>query len=217
MYLFTHTHLIPLINISMKNILLKFRSFNLKSFSIYLLLSFILFTGMKCKKEEIGIEALPPITQEGKNTFGFLLNGEVWVPYSRCRTFNDPCRKISARYGFPDAEEFGIGFQFAREREKANKSSALTIYNLIGANITSLGNKIDSIGVNFRGENSFGNTDDYSRLQPGSKFIITKFDTVNRIISGEFEFILNEDSGSGKQIILKNGRFDFKMNACLCD
>jgi hypothetical protein len=54
-------------------------------------------------------------------------------------------------------------------------------------------------------------------LQKGSSFNITKLDKVNRIISGEFEFILNEDTGSGKQIILKNGRFDLKMNACLCD
>jgi hypothetical protein len=170
-----------------------------------------------CKKDPTKNAVLPEATQEGKNTVGFILNDEVWVPYGKCRTFGDPCEKISARYGFPDAEEFGIGFQFTREREKADKSSTLTIYNKIGANITSLGNKIDSIGVNFRGENSSGNIDSYTRLQKGSKFIITKLDTINKIISGEFEFILNEDTGSGKQIILKNGRFDLKMNACLCD
>lgn len=165
-----------------------------------------------CKKDPTKNAVLPEATQEGKNTVGFILNNEVWVPYGTCKT---QCNKILARYGLPSAEEFGIDFQFGRER--SGKVSALTISSTLMGNITSTGNKIDSIGVNFQGENSFGNMDDYSRLQQGSKFIITKLDKVNQIISGEFEFILNEDSGSGKQIILKNGRFDLKMNACLCD
>jgi hypothetical protein len=165
-----------------------------------------------CKKDPTKNAVLPEATQEGNNTVGFILNDEVWVPYGDCKT---RCNKILARYGLPSTEEFGIDFQFGRE--KGGKVSALTISSTLIGNITSTGNKIDSIGVNFQGENSLGNTDRYSRMQSGSKFIITKIDTINRIISGEFEFILNEDSGSGKQIILKNGRFDLKMNACLCD
>jgi hypothetical protein len=171
-----------------------------------------IFVLNSCKKEPTKNVVLPEATQEGKNTVGFILNDEVWVPYGTCKT---QCNKILARYGFPSSQEFGIDFQFGRE--SSGKVSALTISSTLIGNITSTGNKIDSIGVNFQGENSNGNTDDYSRLQKGSKFNITKLDKINRIISGEFEFILNEDNGSGKQVILKNGRFDLKMNACLCD
>jgi hypothetical protein len=180
---------------------------------LLLAFSFLLTTGMNCKKDPTKNAVLPPATQEGKNTVGFILNDEVWVPYGECKTL---CNKISARYGFPSAEEFGIDFQFTREREKAGKSSALTISSTLIGNITSVGEKIDSIGVSFRGENSSGNTDYYIGPLVGSKFFITKLDTANKIISGEFELILRE-SNSSKQIILKNGRFDFKMNACLCD
>ena len=36
-----------------------------------------------CEKDPYrhGEPDLPPITMEGKNTLGFLLNGKVWVPY----------------------------------------------------------------------------------------------------------------------------------------
>jgi len=33
-----------------------------------------------CKKEKIDPNALPQTTQEGKNTLGFLLNGQTWTP-----------------------------------------------------------------------------------------------------------------------------------------
>jgi hypothetical protein len=191
---------------------MKTKQFNLRNLCLLLLaLGFLLTTGMNCKKDPTKNAVLPPATQEGKNTVGFILNDEVWVPYGKCKT---QCNKISADYGFPSAEEFGIDFQFTRER--AGKSSTLTISSTLIGNITSVGEKIDSIGVSFRGENSSGNTDYYIGPLKGSNFIISKLDTINRIISGKFELILRE-SNTVKQIILKNGRFDFKMNACLCD
>ncbi len=38
-----------------------------------------------CEKDPYrhGEPDLPPITMEGKNTLGFLLNGKVWVPYQK--------------------------------------------------------------------------------------------------------------------------------------
>ena len=56
---------------------------NLKHYQLCLLLlafCFLLFSGMKCKKDEAGIDALPPATQEGKETFGCLVNGEAFTP-----------------------------------------------------------------------------------------------------------------------------------------
>ncbi|WP_293297800.1 hypothetical protein [Pedobacter sp. UBA4863] len=49
---------------------------------IFLAVIFALFTGMQCRKDGklSGKEELPPITQDGRNTFGFLLNGEIWIP-----------------------------------------------------------------------------------------------------------------------------------------
>jgi len=171
------------------------------------------FIAAKCNKEPLTNATLPPATQEGKNTIGFTINGEVWVPYYKCKLFGNPCGEISADYNGPPSGPNNIGFGFSRERN--NKTSFLVISSAF-ATITSVGNKIDSISVNYNGENSNSNADSYSGPLPGSKFIITKLDMQNQIMSGEFEFILNEDNRSGKTIIIKEGRFDFKFNACKC-
>ena len=47
-------------------------------FSILLLASILQFSG--CGLLPTPKEELPPITQEGKNTFGCLVNGKVWLP-----------------------------------------------------------------------------------------------------------------------------------------
>jgi hypothetical protein len=186
-----------------------------KTLTGFFLITFLLSTSCKKQKDPTKNAQLPPATQEGKNTVGFTIDGEVWVPYARCGFGQDPSGEISARYGATGgAAPHGIGFQFSRFRN--NKSSSLTIFNWQGTTTTTIGEKIDSIGITFRNENSSGNNDRYTYPLPGSKFIITKLDKQNQIISGEFEFILTEQNGSGKTIILKEGRFDFKFNACKC-
>ncbi len=55
------------------------------SFIFLLFTIFVFSASLKCKKTPAPpplstTEQLPPATQEGKNTFGFLLNGKVWVP-----------------------------------------------------------------------------------------------------------------------------------------
>lgn len=54
----------------------------LKPTLLFFSLSFMLLTSMKCKKDnqDPNKEQLPAITQTGANTFGFLLNGEVYLP-----------------------------------------------------------------------------------------------------------------------------------------
>jgi hypothetical protein len=47
---------------------------------IFLLLLTITLMGAKCKKDNIEINKLPPITQTGANTFGAVVNGKVFLP-----------------------------------------------------------------------------------------------------------------------------------------
>lgn len=127
----------------------------------------------------------------------------------------DPCREYSARYGVSGgAAPNGIDFQFARVN--GGKSSTLSIPSALISTITSAGDKTDSIGVDFQRENWSGNSGIFGSPLLGSKFIITKIDFQNRIISEEFDLILLEQNGSGKIIELKDGRLDFKFNAYKC-
>lgn len=199
-----------------------FRQFNVMNhlFKPILYTVLICFASLAACKKKGGTpeNSLPPITQEGKNTVGFVITDNVWLPYAKCGGVwsSNLCGKISARYGLPDAEEFGIDFQFTRQVEKTGKSSTLTISSKLNRQIISTGDKIDDITVSFIGENALGNTGYYIGPLEGSTFVIKKLENVNKIISGEFGLILRE-SNSSKQIILKNGRFDLKMNACVCD
>ena len=170
------------------------------------LLAILFVITHSCKKNKLN--NLPPITQHGANNVGFILNDNVWVPYQECSIFQDPCGKISAKVLLPL-----ISFQFARNNK--GKNSALTIWTR--GTVTSVGNKIDSIRADFVAEDWSGNQGIYSELSTGSKFIITRYDPVAEVISGEFEFILKEPMVNGRTIVLKNGRFDFKFYTCICD
>ena len=186
-----------------------------KHFYHLFIFSLISFSFIGCKKDPTKNATLPAATQEGKNTIGFTINGEVWEPYYKCRSFSgDPCGEILARYGASGgAAPNGIDFGFTRMRK--DKMSYLLISSPF-ATITSVGEKIDSIGVSFTAENSTGNNGYFTGPFQGSKFIITKIDFSAQIISGEFEFILRENNGSGNIVTLKDGRFDFRFNTCKC-
>jgi len=175
-----------------------------------------LFTG--CKKDPTKNAKLPPVTQEGKNTIGFTIDGEVWVPYYECSLMGDPCGEILSRYGEAGgAKPYGIDFGFTRKFQ--GKYSHLVITSDIIGTITSIGDKIDSVFVNYN-DTKLSNDGYFIGPMIGSKFIIHKIDFQNQIISGEFEFILRERKNVGTVtdnfITLKDGRFDFKFNACGC-
>lgn len=182
---------------------------------IFVILTFLFLFNFSCKKDPAKNAVLPPATMDGINTIGFTINGEVWVPYAECGFGQDPCREFSVRYGLSGgAVANGIDFQFTRVN--GSKSSTLSISSALIGTITSVGDKTDSIGVDFQSENWSGNSGIFGGPVFGSKFIITKIDFQNQIISGQFNLILLEQNGNGKTIELKDGRFDFKFNACKC-
>lgn len=113
----------------------------------------VLLLNVSCKKDPTKNAVLPPATQEGKNTVGFTINGEVWVPYYKCQSFSNPCGEISASYDIlSGAVANSFDFQVARVR--GDKSFSLTISSFGVGTISTVGNKIDSILIDFRGENS---------------------------------------------------------------
>ena len=87
---------------------------------VSILLAFII----QCKKSSPSQE-LPPITQDGKNTFGCKVNGQVWIPNIECNFFTDPCgsMQVSVVRAYPDsAVPLAIDFSFG------NKTNGLTTY-----------------------------------------------------------------------------------------
>lgn len=154
----------------------------------HLLLLFIMAVTLSCcnKNDDQSanpIDQLPPATQTGENTFGFLLNGE---PQSITNS-----SQMSAIYqgGFV---QFGAGGVFIT----LNNPFEIDInYDLAGKARYIEDNGQQSCYYDF--EDSFeGN------------IIFTKIDQVNYIISGTFEFSTVNDVC--EVVMITNGRFDMQ-------
>jgi hypothetical protein len=52
----------------------------MKNISLITILLLLLTSSSNCIKSGSYTPTLPPATQEGKNTCGFLVNGKVWLP-----------------------------------------------------------------------------------------------------------------------------------------
>src|ERR1017187_1704281 len=99
----------------------------MKLFFRALFLISIAIININCKKSKPS-DTLPPVTQSGANTFGCKINGVVWVPYSKCEDFTDPCREISTYFISLNGNSFlPLSFVFGSERKIGNNDSYLTI------------------------------------------------------------------------------------------
>ncbi len=177
-----------------------------------LLLLFLLVTSLwACNKEEpikpappIDYTVLPAATQEGKNTFGCKVNGQVWVP------------------------RVPLGTVTSRDKEATVWESDLTGSGRILCNLVDKEWQIDNWLVitfgytdfkkgsyckevvfgKFRTTNGKYYRSDYQPL-PSNCVVITKIDTLNNFVSGTFNFTLFADSlNTGNKIVISEGRFD---------
>ena len=159
--------------------------------------------------EEKEWDTLPPETQTGANTFGCYVNGELFVN-GKIHFSIFPVPAILIAEYFVESERLiihctskdahFIDLIVDNPKEKENKSFSYCVYVPTGAR--------NCIG--FACEN-------------GGMVFITKLDTINHIVSGNFVFsgrcssLLNDESGklifTGDSIVnITNGRFDLKLN-----
>lgn len=168
--------------------------------SLFFLL--ILTTGSSCKKTLFG-ETLPPATQSGKNTCGFLVNGKVWVPTKNSTD------ELSFYY---DPNYMNGEISISGTKYETN-GPGFTSFVVAVNNISSTGFFKLNISPNAIGEFShsinycFRSWDD--TIPNHNAFLnITKFDLQNRIISGTFEFALTK--AGCETVRITQGRFDMK-------
>jgi hypothetical protein len=144
------------------------------------------------------VDQLPPATQIGANTFGCLLDGEVFKPG------NGP-NPLDCVYQFVDGE-----YYFALQ---ANKEDANFNLILIGLTTKTLGltqeqsyQLLEFEDGNASGAYSYGGQIVYKSTLNTGEMTITKLDHVHNIISGTFYFDVLDGNGVVHQI--RNGRFD---------
>ena len=170
-----------------------------------LLLLFVSLTALNlhCKKDN-ATNGLPPTTQEGKNTCGFLLNGKAWLPERGGFDY------VSCDY---DETYNGGTFNIHGVKYESGINSKHTSFGIGGFDIKNVG--VYKLNVHADKVASFTTSDPFCMYQwfdtvPNhNAFLnITKLDKQNRIVSGTFEFALVKQ-GCG-EVRITQGRFDMK-------
>ncbi|MBS1579585.1 MAG: hypothetical protein JST29_08110 [Bacteroidetes bacterium] len=181
---------------------------------LFVFIIFILFTVAGCSGCKNTItptldnpNGLPPATQEGKNTFGFLLNGQPWTPQG----YNGGISNLSLYYD----ENFSAGV-FNLSTYKINSTGLRQHINFYGDSIQ-FAQKIllpnpGKFGIVFSNNDtslcsSYDLSDASVKIESGF-FDIKKIDKNNHIFSGEFEIKVVKNGCAVLNIT--EGRFDMK-------
>ncbi|MDR0438436.1 MAG: hypothetical protein LBH22_09095 [Bacteroidales bacterium] len=166
-----------------------------------------LCTATQCEKEP-PITELPPETQTGAHTFGCYVNDELFVPR---RPTSNSRLLLFAGYD-PETNQFAIGSKstnrnyqemfFIIDNPRENEYLSFSI--------------LDLTEVIWRTCFEFGNTC-YDSYDSGHVFF-TRFDTINNIASGRFEFsghcaqCFNDEERNVLKIQITSGRFDVRFS-----
>lgn len=158
---------------------------------------------LHCKKEEQQKEEdkLPPLTAEGKQSFGCLMNGKAW-PGNLFVDFG------SSGYG---KGIFELDF-YTKDPLTGNPDEEVSIY--IDHKIFGPGHYIIPFGSNLMKTNfviDYHKMVYQSTITPDSYAIIDiiRLDTINHVMAGSFQFTLFNEF-NWQALNVTKGRFDFK-------
>ena len=149
---------------------------------------------------------LPDATQTGANTFGCMLNGNLWVARGSSSGFN-PAQRPNPYLGYDATFEGGsldVGGSIVLD-DKSQSSVIIT-----SRNISTLGEytpKNSNILFVYR-DYTIPRTWYSDECISTYKLTIIKLDLQNKIISGTFEFSMERKDSY--KVIAKDGRFDIK-------
>jgi hypothetical protein len=172
-----------------------------------ILLAGLLLLGFTaCNKD---VDELPALTETGANTFGAMVDGKIWVPQGFAGI---PASNIlNARY---------LGTTLFLKAQNFSSSPNETEFDITVVNLTATGTYLLNVST---AHPNYNNSYGYyvkRNLSPINEWItsvnhtgsvtITKFDTTNHIISGNFQFSAEEILNPASVITVSDGRFDVK-------
>ena len=174
---------------------------------VVLLASVFFSLFLSCKKE---IASLPEETQTGAGTFGARVNGELWGPLKAGILPTAPI--LEARYGGQRSV-----FINARNFSRTPIETEMEIYlrNIAGPGTYALNQTTarypgQSASYAYYVRRNLHVEDEWiTSAEATGEVVVTRFDTVNHIISGTFQFTANARYGRAP-ITATEGRFDVK-------
>lgn len=181
----------------------------------------LVFGQFKCNKSlPSAPTSLPPITQNGSNTFGFLVNGQVWDPFWPCSEFVPGLEQFFYQIlPLDSSAKLPILFSLKASNITGSESFFSMRQNYtLSDHIFGPGNVIDSILIEYddgaSGKSYFNSNPYYPGAPLPRYFQITKLDTIYKIVSGIFNFTMYNQAVPGgplDSVIISEGRFDLMM------
>jgi hypothetical protein len=182
-----------------------------KKISCLLLFALIFpFTFISCKKHknDAPVDPLPPASQTGANTLGFLLNGQPWTP----KGWNGSTINLSVSV---DNSYKNGTFNITAYRILSNSVKEYFALGIADSlNFQHIPVKIQIgkplFGLLYSNSTCTYDTFNDSMVYKTGELVLSKYDKVNRIISGTFVATFFK-SGCGDTIKITNGRFDMQF------
>lgn len=171
-----------------------------------ILLLFLALTVAGCSDDDDNpptdpVDQLPPATQTGAQTFGCLLDGEVFLP-------GNTSNNLDCVYQFVNG-----GYYFALQSNKRdNNNNRITL--AIGTNSLEINegetySLTEFIEGNASGIYSYATNTSYTSQDYKGELKITKLDYDNHIVAGTFWFDIKDSNGVVHKI--REGRFDVRF------
>ncbi|PIE50919.1 MAG: hypothetical protein CSA38_00855 [Flavobacteriales bacterium] len=161
-----------------------------------LLLGLTLISLYGCREKEQDPTVLPPATQEGKNTGGALVNGEVWVAEKQKLNIIGNGVPVT-EYGFSNNQYYLKIYLY-----KSNSSIDVIVKDI--DDITTKTYYLNNVNKALYTPDLW--MDYITSINNIGILKITKFDKQNKIVSGIFEFDAVNDNG--EVVHITKGRFD---------
>lgn len=200
---------------------MKFTPFNLtkamllRPFAYSALLSLLALAA--CKDDDVPAPGLPEATQTGQNTGGAKVDGTVWLPIQQFLLAGKP---LEARYAKSSTgNELNLYFgRFPIEQDDPFNETSI---NLHVPDIRTAGTVLFNQPADPRltTSNPAYATFTYGKPSPDQvlitgptatgKLVVTRLDTIARVVAGTYEFRAQALSGTGS-VNVTEGRFDLK-------
>lgn len=176
----------------------------------------LLLIGNSCEKKNDNNDKLPPLTFEGKNTIGCKINGEPWVPQG---IFAPGVVNYPTSGGYYVSPFYPNVHILIKTNDRGGEIE-LFCRNYSGSRFISPGKYYFSKKT--QAVNGYYEKHSYGLYYSNSKEYITdslhngwidilKSDSINKIISGKFEFDAYNIT-DGKTYKITEGRFDYKTH-----
>ena len=162
-----------------------------------------------CKKDKTNVEPadqLPLATQTGANTFGCLVNGELFI--NKGADGNNSNYRLTVDPNFQNGSLQIRVYSLQNNKYKkininSNNINSVGTYNVFGNG--------GPLFIDFINENTQCSFNQNINCYLNGRLIVTRYDIFNGIFSGSFEFKLKDPSYNCDTIRITEGRFDKKL------